>query len=249
MSCIKKTLEPLDFILITGDISDKGQESTYLNFFDLLIKENIKYYPLIGNHDSRDNLKKFLDKNLIDKYGYIQYKIFGEYFELICLDTVENNSHKGFINNEKLDFLEGQIKTSKKEKFLIVAMHHNPMKIGIKGLDKYQLANAYKLKELFEKTRKPDYLLYGHVHRNLQGIWNGIPYRSQKGINHQISRNVTKKDELFLTLEDPEYTYCSVESNQIHFDNINFFYKGPFFRYSDKEKINLINQREWISGV
>ena len=246
---IEMHIGAIDFILVTGDISHRGESETYDPFFELMDKRGVTCFPLIGNHDQRENLLSHVDPNLIDSGGYLQYKIEGKFLEIICIDTVENPKHTGHLNSKKLEFLEKQILNSNPKKHLILAMHHQPMDIGISSADQFQLQDAEKLINVFEENRKPDYLLFGHVHRTLQGIWNGIPYRSQKGLNHQVSRHVLDGNKVGQSFEDPEYTLCTASEKQLHFDCVNFLYQGPHFSNKDDTGKNFMLERSWIPNV
>jgi len=39
--------------------------------------------------------------------------------------------------------------------------------------------------QVFQRTRMPDFMFFGHIHRPAAGIWRGVPFHIQRATSHQ----------------------------------------------------------------
>ena len=56
---------------------------------------------MMGNHDKRNELKKYVKSDLIDQYGNLNYTISDYSLEIICLEQQDNKFQNGLW---KIDF-------------------------------------------------------------------------------------------------------------------------------------------------
>ena len=84
-----------DYLLITGDLADKGEVSAYE-----LLEKSLKQYPVpahlvLGNHDDREVFTKFFPRIELDENGFVQYEVNTPGGIFLILDTLEKGTDSG----------------------------------------------------------------------------------------------------------------------------------------------------------
>ena len=100
---------PIDVVLISGDLTDRGEPEEFCALRQSLNNISIPWYVIPGNHDDRQNfLEAFADHNYLeDSVSFIHYKIDGYPLQLIGLDTTVDGKSHGFLPPERLEWLDG----------------------------------------------------------------------------------------------------------------------------------------------
>jgi len=145
--------EQIDFIVILGDITQKGDEGDIKKFIEIADTFGVPCYPVIGNHDIYfNNWTNW--KNLI---GSTNYKITGNGFNLYILDTANS-----FFGKQQLDWLESKIKSSNGKNFVFT--HCTFFVNG--PADMQQLMDTRERAKIISILQnKCDMVLMGHGHR------------------------------------------------------------------------------------
>ena len=104
----------------------------------------------MGNHDKRNDLKKYVKSDLIDTHGYINYTISNYPLEIICLDTAIENNIEGTIFETSIKWLEEKL-TKSRNKPVIIFMHHPPIEIGSLLFDHINCNNGDEFIKLISK--------------------------------------------------------------------------------------------------
>lgn len=174
-----------DFVVISGDLADKGEVEAYIKAKEILATCKIATIPIIGNHDNREVFYSIFQESFMSD-GFIQGSVEFEGYVCIFLDTKIPNTHVGNMCEKRFAWFKNELaRYSHKEVF--VFMHHNPMDIYIKEMDAIKFQNTKKLREVFLKNQHIKYLFFGHLHMTISGIWAGVPYAGVRSTNHQLS--------------------------------------------------------------
>ena len=72
--------------------------------------------------------------------GFIQYSVELEESLWLCLDTLNDGQRHGILCQERLDWLDDQLKSAQKPVYLF--MHHPPFEVGLASMDKDNLVTS-----------------------------------------------------------------------------------------------------------
>ena len=155
-----------DMIVITGDISDRGEEGAYRLCKSLLDEAGLPYIPLPGNHDHRPTLARvFEDRdNPLSGPGHLCRVIAEDPLLLIGLDTVLAGEHGGGLDQERLDWLDAVL-SSHPHTPACLFMHHPPFLAAIPHMDTEPFKNRELFQKLIQRHSQVIRICCGHVHR------------------------------------------------------------------------------------
>lgn len=177
--------EPLDALVLTGDIAEYGRKCEYEMTADLLNAVGDKYYNMYavsGNHDvrirnfekqrSRFNsfIKSVKNGDCDENSYYFSREING--YKFIMLGTDSNTFEAAFFGDEQLAWLDREIADGEKNGKPVFVFNHQTLK-NHNGLPNTWLGKgdwrgsvgeqSGKLKAIFEK-HKATYFISGHLH-------------------------------------------------------------------------------------
>ena len=170
---------PQHYLIVTGDITDDGDQKQYENAAALLSPFAGRIYTTCGNHDY-GNLGNFYEKarelrysafeqqmNLPNRVNQLYSVVLENKAKLIALDSNLRTNHVldfacGKIEEEQLNQLHQELTATSLPK--IVALHHHPF---IHLDPTMKLLDAEKFLECC--SGKTDALLFGHRHK--QDVW------------------------------------------------------------------------------
>ena len=119
---------------------------------------------MIGNHDHRNKLKQIIsNKNLIDKYGFINFSLDEFSIRIIAIDTVIDKTIEGKISETTFNWLKNELDKDL-IKPTIIFMHHPPINIGSILFDNIKCKNGNKFLQLVSKYKNILKIVFGHVH-------------------------------------------------------------------------------------
>ena len=166
------TSGPYDFVMFTGDLINKPQESELEKF--LTHAKNLIYpwYAIDGNHDINidgpltkkrfisilgDSNEKMRQKNIY--YAFTPKKG----YRVICLDSIIDYkiTTNGEIPNEEFIWLKNELDTHKKDTLIICT--HVPI-IEPFSSPNHKLLNEYEVRKLIKSHSNPVLVLQGHYH-------------------------------------------------------------------------------------
>ena len=70
-------------------------------------------------------------------------------------------------------------------------------------MDNIKLRDCARVCEVFE-ARKPNLFLFGHIHHPISGVFQGIPFHTQRAFNHQVALNFKQSPIEAYTEENPD---------------------------------------------
>jgi 3',5'-cyclic AMP phosphodiesterase CpdA len=160
---------PIDAVLLTGDISDDGCAESYDMARTELARLGLPLLVLPGNHDHRERFRSaFSDLPGVPETGLIDWVIDVEGTRVIGLDTLIEGQGAGRLRSESLAFLSESM-DSARDRPIVLALHHPPVRTGIRFMDAIGLENPDDLALHLAQSEVPVRILAGHVH----GVYHG----------------------------------------------------------------------------
>jgi len=183
-SHIQENYVDIDFLLLTGDVSQTGDKQSYKILNSLLQQLKFPIYCVPGNHDTPDFLQQIIPSCPNDSVNTIQL---GK-FSLVLLDSWIENKHHGVISQDCLHQLEYYLRHNK-DQFNIIAIHHPPVLINSKWLDDLSLLNKTELLTLIEKYSQDTLVLFGHIHQEFDQQVGNLRLLSTPSTCYQFKKN------------------------------------------------------------
>lgn len=209
--------------IITGDLVESAEPEHYEALQAHLSKLPGQLLPLTGNHDDRDLLRQVFPLPNVAMADFVQYRVDFPRLSVVALDTLVSGQGYGFLCAQRLEWLQ-QTLDDCRDRPLLLAMHHPPMKLGLPILDEDNLRNGQELLELLKGRNNIQHLLLGHVHRPVAGLTEGIPFKTSKSILYQAPPAVPAWDwESFSPApEAPAYTVIEVTETGVTLQEMCF---------------------------
>ena len=158
-------LADIDFVILSGDMTEFGSEKELLEAKSILSKLNKPCYITPGNHDSK--WSESGNNDFVRILGAEGYSFEKNGFLFIGTASGPNmRMAPGLVPREQMVFLESTLKNMKDPKQPIIFINHYP-------LDE-SLSNWYEVTDLL-KTRNIQVSLLGHGHANKLFNFEGIP--------------------------------------------------------------------------
>jgi len=223
------------FLIITGDLVHWGEEAAYRNLADALRGCSAPVILMMGNHDRRAPFLAVFPHADQDGAGFVQCVRQLDDATIITLDSLDEEApnDEGLLCRHRLTFLEQALTAAPKDKPVLLFQHHPPFDTGLKSMDRIKLRNWEDEWAVISRTRRPDYLFTGHVHRPIAGSWNGVPFHIQRGLGHQVAFDFETTDHTPGSHEPPDYTLVTVKDATIVIHQSSFLYDGPRFSLDD----------------
>jgi 3',5'-cyclic AMP phosphodiesterase CpdA len=178
MAYLAGLAEPVDAVVVTGDIADHGAPGEYERAAALL-KHPAPVLLCPGNHDVRAAFRTgLLDLPASDGPIDLAQEIGGVLFAL-CDSTIPGRG-AGFLADETLEWLDGVL--SGGDGPALVAFHHPPVEVGVPLVDAIRQSGAERLAAVLEKHPRVKALLAGHVHTGASTTFAGVPLRIAPGV-------------------------------------------------------------------
>ena len=160
---------PLEAVLITGDVSDDGSAESYVTARAELDRLGLPILVVPGNHDRREGLREaFRDLPGIPGAGLIEWVIDLGDTRVVGLDTLVEGQGGGRLRAESLDLLSRAIEGAG-DRAVVVALHHPPLRTGIRFMDAIGLENLADLAAAMSNYAGSIHFVAGHVHGVFQG--------------------------------------------------------------------------------
>jgi Icc protein len=194
-----------DAILSTGDLSQDASPESYQYLADYFKSMGLPTFWLAGNHDNPETMELYLSNN---KVIAAKQLLIG-HWQVILLDSSVKGKVHGYLEDDQLEFLETCLKRYP-DRHAMVSLHHQPVEIGSKWLDKIGLHNADDLHQVINRYSQVKGVLFGHIHQDFYQVINGIPWIASPSSCVQF----TPKTEGFSAgTEAPGYRYLNLYSD------------------------------------
>ncbi len=159
---------PPDALLVTGDIVH-DDPAGYAHFQRLFATLGIPVLCLPGNHDDPGAMRRALAKPPFVTGGHADI---GRW-RLVLLDSVQAGHAGGALSPARLAALDAALEQAG-ERHVLVCLHHHPVPMGSRWLDRVALANPEALFAVIDKHPRVRGILWGHVHQSFDALRNGV---------------------------------------------------------------------------
>lgn len=167
---IQKETQPIDFIILSGDLSQDYSEASYACVAAALKPLQIPVYYVPGNHDSPKVMTRVYPLETISNHRHIILK----HWHIILLDSHQEGAVAGYLDQAQFNFMEHCL-NAYPEHHAIILFHHQPVSVGTTWLEDIGLTNAKQFWEVVARYPKVHTVLFGHVHQEFIGKVNDIP--------------------------------------------------------------------------
>ncbi len=162
----------LDFVMHTGDTADYPVDCDVMKFMGIMNRLRYPWYMAFGNHDlsvsgdmTRDRYLELLrghNRNFDFTQSYYSFKPKKGY-KVIVLDAVDNSkiTGNGIFPPEELEWLDGELKSAKKDTVLIFL--HHPILEPFSS-PHHKVLNADEFYAVIDKYKNPIAIFTGHYH-------------------------------------------------------------------------------------
>jgi len=201
-----------DFLVLSGDITDHGDATSFAKTAALLADCPFPILPMVGNHDSREGLLGAFPQVAPAEGGFLHYVVdAGLGLRVVCLDTLEDGRHGGAFCEARARWLAARLAEAPDTPTLIF-MHHPPVVAGIDWMDPAPDEDwITRLGAVLEGQHQVQAIHCGHLHRQITTRFAGIPLSVTPSVAplvamdlNPIDKDVPDDREL-ITTEPPTY--------------------------------------------
>jgi len=241
---INATHRDISFVIVTGDLAHWGEQAAYASLAGVLGALDAPTILMMGNHDKREAFRTEFAGADRDANGFVQGVHIFDAATIVTLDTLneETPDHAGILCEARLGFLAEALASAPADRPLLLFQHHPPFDTGLRYMDGIKLANPEAEWDVIARTRKPDYLFMGHLHRPISGVWRGIPFHIQRALSHQVAFDLETADHIPGSHEPPDYSHVTVGAGQVVIHQCSFLYNGPLFSLQDRAALEWIDR-------
>ena len=159
---------PPDAVLVTGDLvqDDPGGYPHFRRLFGAL---NLPVLCVPGNHDEPQAMRRELAGKPFVLDGFVDL---GRW-RIVLLDSCIPGAASGALSGETLAALQ-QALASADSRHCLVCLHHHPVPMASRWLDRVGLANAAEFLHIIDAHRNVRAIVWGHVHQNYDGLRKGV---------------------------------------------------------------------------
>lgn len=175
VEAVRALPDPVDAVLVTGDLADDGSERSYRLARELLGRLAAPVHVLPGNHDDRGELRSAFE---LPGSGAepIDYSVTVGELRVVLFDSIVPGRDPGAYDPERLRRLDAELSRDAARPTLL-ALHHPPLPTGLAGWDAINLTAADRAALGAVVARHPQLqaIAGGHLHRVAAGVLGGCP--------------------------------------------------------------------------
>ncbi len=254
---LQKQPNPIDLLLLTGDITDRGDEESFTKTAELLKDLDMPIKVLMGNHDSRDGLLGAFPDTETCADGFVQSAWVQEGLLVVLLDTMDADLHGGAFCEKRRDWLAATL-AAHPDLPVVIFMHHPPAVSGIEWMDPNPadpwMANFAA--GLSGHETRVQAIHCGHLHRQFNASFCGIPVSVTPSVAPLVSMDLrpisSKKPDAraLITTEPPTYALHRWDGKDFvsHYERVSDWeviaYYGPhlqpMIKHMEDEKAGVV---------
>jgi len=164
---------PLDVLVVTGDVSDAGQQADY-QWLQTRLGEFTPVVVVPGNHDDRSAFRSALPGPAAGPGPVNTVHDLDGLVVLGCDSSIPGES-PGLLDDETLGWADTTLAEVAPGTPAVLAFHHPPIVIGDQYLDGMRQFGADRLGDLLSRHPRVRALLCGHIHQAVSGRFAGVP--------------------------------------------------------------------------
>ena len=176
--------EPMDLIILTGDMTQDGSATSYLRLANMISSLNVPVYFLPGNHDNPIALEQVYPHNMITNNRHVLLKK----WQIILLSSQIPGRVEGHLDESQFRYMKRQIEENP-SLYTIVMFHHQPVPVGCAWLDNLGVKNADEFWDKVTQFPQVQNVIFGHVHQEFETIYRNIHCYSAPSTCIQFKRN------------------------------------------------------------
>ncbi|MEP2735718.1 MAG: phosphodiesterase [Erythrobacter sp.] len=207
---LKAPNEP-DMLVLSGDLTDRGDADSFEKIAAELKQCTFPIYPMVGNHDDREEMLRVFPDCPTMEGGFIQYAIEQDGLLIIMLDTFEPGRHGGAFCEARAKWLSDTLAANPDTPTLIF-MHHPPVVSGIGWMDPGPDEPwMVRMGEAMQGHSQILALHCGHLHRPINTRFACIPLSVTPSVAPLVSMDLraispeTPDARALITTEPPTY--------------------------------------------
>lgn len=164
-----------DALLLSGDLSDHASIAEYEEINKLLSRIDAPTYPLAGNHDDDETLRRHFGGPGA-KGEALRYSVDVGPLRLVVVDSARRGHDPGALGSDRLAWLDAELAAAP-DLPTLVALHHPPFATGVRPWDEVGLppADRRALADVVARHAQVRALMSGHFHRTISGQVAGRP--------------------------------------------------------------------------
>ncbi|HCR3992364.1 TPA: 3',5'-cyclic-AMP phosphodiesterase [Morganella morganii] len=170
LDAIVKQQLPADLIVATGDLAQDQSTRAYQRFTDGIARLPAPCVWLPGNHDYQPSMAQELAAAGISPSKQV---LLGDQWQILLLDSQVQSVPHGELSDDQLIWLDNCL-AQQPDRHTVVMLHHHPLASGCTWLDQHSLRNSHMLAEVLTRYQNIEGILCGHIHQDLDVMWNGI---------------------------------------------------------------------------
>ncbi len=209
LESVKRWHSDAKFVVITGDLCDNASSFAYTKLRSIIENYDIDIYPILGNHDRRDLFELQFPEFIHG--GFVQYVKNTDGKVFLFLDTLVESKPYGKFCDNRLKWLENQLKSHTKE-YIYLFMHHHPLTCGLYEMDNHaNFRTSEEFWRLLAEFKNVKHISFGHIHRIMHGVKNGISLHSTRSTTFQVAYCPDSKKEYLTNKENPTYAIVEID--------------------------------------
>ncbi|MGW1513357.1 metallophosphoesterase [Streptomyces sp. NPDC002394] len=170
-------------VLVTGDVADHGTPDEYAVARELLTSR----HPLLvcpGNHDDRAAFRKGLlpEETAVRPSSPVNQVLRGEGFVIALCDSSVPGEHRGLLEDETVEWLDGVLADTPHEVPVLVGFHHPPVPLHTPYVDGIRQFGEERLAALADRHPHLTAFLAGHAHTAAATTFAGRPLLVAPGV-------------------------------------------------------------------
>ncbi|RDK95775.1 Icc protein [Enterobacillus tribolii] len=168
LDAVRDQNRPFDLIAATGDLAQDHSVAAYEHFAAGMARFSQPCIWLPGNHDFQPAMVDTLAEAGINPTKHV---LLGDSWQVILLDSQVFGVPHGELSDYQLEWLDAAL-AKHPERYTLTLLHHHPLPSGCTWLDQHSLRNAHMLGEILSHYPRARTLLCGHIHQDLDLMWN-----------------------------------------------------------------------------
>jgi Icc protein len=178
IEAVRTLPNPVDAVVVSGDLADDASERSYELARQLLGRFEVPVHVLPGNHDSRTRLRQFFELPGTGE-DPVDYDADVGGLRLVVLDSNVPGQDPGAFDPEQLGWLDEEL-SRQPERPTILVMHHSPLPTAIPEWDQINLPAPEREALAAVVGRHPQLraIAGGHLHRTAASALAGCPVLS-----------------------------------------------------------------------
>jgi 3',5'-cyclic AMP phosphodiesterase CpdA len=205
-----------DLIVATGDLVDGGKPEEYARLRALLAPLALPLRLIPGNHDDLVALRAaFPERDELrgeTSHGSWSREVGG--LHVIGLDTAQRGREGGYLDDERLAWLERAL-AAQTDRATLVLTHHPPFRTGIEHMDVLGFEGADAFAAVIEAHPQVALVASGHLHRPIVTRWAGTVALTVPSAAHQLALDLEPGAASAFVLEPAAFALHAFDGERI----------------------------------